>query len=473
MEQTTLRKNLAQYILKGVDESDGTKLGSGCFGVVKTVKYDGKQCACKTFHEHLIDLESAYKAMTALVQECVNAVGMSHCNVVRSYGLYFPSSASFPSIVMEYLPYCLGKMLLNQGSVISELKPFILADVAAGLLYLHSMDIVHRDLKADNVLLTKTWSAKISDFGQAKIIPKEHFLKHTAVPGSPVYMPPEAKRDTGLQKYNSSLDIFSFGVLILHTYLEQTPQPVGEYIQNGQDIHLQRRRPPLDYFSEDIVSAVPVSHVFRSLLERCLEEASIRRPSTQELAIETQDIRNDEFGPFKEIYVKLALRERELEEEACTLKEENKMLWEDLLAMKSKWEEVEVKAKIYREKQKQGKEHTRDVPQFQPLEPLEDDELATMGAADASQNEIFTSLRDIDIKLVQDTHTEGMRMKLESTLREQAILFEDFQRLQAENSQLRDENTLLLQRVDHYEDPTQPHYKSHSKPPPLTVGKVN
>lgn len=95
-------------------------------------------------------------------------------------------------------------------------KKSILEDVTKGLIYLHKKDIVHRDLTANNVLLTSSLVAKISDLGNSRFMPKEAFEQLTSRPGTLVYMPPEANS----KDYTHKLDIFSFGHLVLFTMIQ-------------------------------------------------------------------------------------------------------------------------------------------------------------------------------------------------------------------------------------------------------------
>ena len=96
----------------------------------------------------------------------------------------------------------------------------MLEDVSRGLLYLHkhTPQIIHRDLTAKNVLLTSSLVAKITDFGNARIVnlqPGQLARTLSRLPGTLAYMPPEAVSVNA--HYGLSLDIFSFGYLALFT----------------------------------------------------------------------------------------------------------------------------------------------------------------------------------------------------------------------------------------------------------------
>ena len=92
-------------------------------------------------------------------------------------------------------------------------KLSILMDTCHGLQFLHSQNIIHRDLSSNNILLTKHLVAKISDLGMAKIIPPD-LQKHTQAPGTVVFMPPEALSVN--PQYGKPIDIFSVGCVCVH-----------------------------------------------------------------------------------------------------------------------------------------------------------------------------------------------------------------------------------------------------------------
>ena len=121
---------------------------------------------------------------------------------------------------MERLDTSLDDFLQTAPNIPLTVQVFILSGVARGLLFLHQQNprIVHRDLTARNVLLTVSLSAKITDFGNSRIVhlqPGQLARTLTRVPGTLVYMSPEALSDSSHSVYGTSLDVFSFGVLML------------------------------------------------------------------------------------------------------------------------------------------------------------------------------------------------------------------------------------------------------------------
>ena len=124
---------------------------------------------------------------------------------------------------MERLERNLDDLLEKVPNISLALKCSILIDVGMGLLYLHTHDpqIIHRDLTAKNVRLTQSLVAKITDFGNSRIVnqqPGQLAQTLSQLPGTLVYMPPEAL--TADPHYDYSLDVFSFGHLSLFVVLQ-------------------------------------------------------------------------------------------------------------------------------------------------------------------------------------------------------------------------------------------------------------
>jgi serine/threonine protein kinase len=128
---------------------------------------------------------------------------------------------------MEFLPTNLTFCIEQYGILPKEISYSILHDVALGLCYLHSQTppIIHRDLSSNNVLLTPNMTAKISDLGVARILNLTplQVSRMTQTPGTPAYMPPEVM--VANPKYDSSIDIFSYGILMIHTLTGKWPEP--------------------------------------------------------------------------------------------------------------------------------------------------------------------------------------------------------------------------------------------------------
>ena len=117
---------------------------------------------------------------------------------------------------------------MKRSRVSLKTKSSILHDVGFGLSYLHcrSQPIIHRDLSPNNILLTCDLVAKISDLGVAKVVKADSKMtksKLTQAPGCVDFMPPEALESC--PKYSVSLDIFSYGGIVLHVVNQEWPSP--------------------------------------------------------------------------------------------------------------------------------------------------------------------------------------------------------------------------------------------------------
>ena len=189
---------------------------------MKQVTYKHLTCAGKKLHEVLIeaDNDGVDRVVQKYLQECQLMSSLRHPNITQFLGLCFLPETQLPLLVMERLETSLDDLLEHVPGLPISLKRSILEDVASGLLYLHDRPspVIHRDLTTSNVLLTSSLVAKISDMGNSRIVDLrggQMVRTLSKLPGTLVYMPPEALDDT--HHYGPSLDVFSYGQLALYT----------------------------------------------------------------------------------------------------------------------------------------------------------------------------------------------------------------------------------------------------------------
>ena len=190
------RTGLEQYLLYSASET-GVEFGRGSYAAVVEVKYKGLRCAGKKIHDVFYEGQ-VDRLLSKFVEECTLLSRLRHPHIVQFLGTYIDSSTKAPVLVMEFLPATLAQCLDSYGIMPEEINYSVLKDIALGLHFLHDRElpIVHRDLSANNVLLSTDMRAKISDLGVAKIlqVSPAQLSTMTKAPGTQSYMPPEALR---------------------------------------------------------------------------------------------------------------------------------------------------------------------------------------------------------------------------------------------------------------------------------------
>ena len=225
-EMADLFSGLEPFKLTQVQLTDRV-LGCGSYATVYEVIYDGKKCAGKEIHKLLQEQGNTSYTLRRFEEECHILSCLHHPNIVQFYGVYFREKKRVPILIMEFLPMNLTSYIEEHGILPEEISYSILHGVALGLHYLHHQDppIIHRDLSANNVLLTHDMEAKISDFGVARMLDLTplHVSCLTQTPGTPAYMPPEVMVANPV--YDTSVDEFSFGIMMIHIFSGKWPEP--------------------------------------------------------------------------------------------------------------------------------------------------------------------------------------------------------------------------------------------------------
>ncbi|XP_031392613.1 G-type lectin S-receptor-like serine/threonine-protein kinase At4g27290 isoform X2 [Punica granatum] len=189
------------------------KIGEGGFGpVYKGQLPNGQEIAAKRLSE------TSRQGLNEFKNEVMLIAKLQHRNLVKLLGCCIEGEERM--LVYEYMPNgSLDTFIFGtkRGSCLAWRRRLnIIVGIARGLLYLHRdsrLTIIHRDLKASNMLLDSEMNPKISDFGMARTFAGDQLLEKTKrIVGTYGYMSPEYAVD-GLFSVKS--DVFSFGVLLL------------------------------------------------------------------------------------------------------------------------------------------------------------------------------------------------------------------------------------------------------------------
>lgn len=223
-------------------------LGSGGMGAVykaRQTDFD-RSVAIKTLHARFTSDVSAVKRFQ---REARIISGLTHKNILAIYS--FGGHQDFIYLAMEFVQgTSLGRLLAEKGKMAPEQALPILLQVCDGMEHAHKHEVLHRDLKPDNVMIVTSGLAgsvvKVVDFGLAKLMdgPDGQRLTRTGeVVGDPRYMSPEQCRGETLDVRS---DIYSFGCLmyealtgkwpfdaddpvaILHKHIEQDQEPFAK-----------------------------------------------------------------------------------------------------------------------------------------------------------------------------------------------------------------------------------------------------
>ena len=272
---------LDQYKLSGVIVTD-RELGHGSYATVLQLDYMGLKCAGKKIHELLLKQGNTSYTVRRFEEECRLLSQVRHPNIVQFLGVHFQEGVPAPILVMEFLPTNLTSCIEQCGILPNKISYSILHDVSLGLCYLHSQTppIIHRDLSSNNVLLTANMTAKISDLGVARILNLTplQVSRMTQTPGTPAYMPPEVM--IANPKYDTSVDQFSYGILIIHMFSGRWPEPqVGQTCHEGDQLipvtEAERR--------EVFLRAIGNDHPLMDLILKCIKNDPRQRGHVSEI----------------------------------------------------------------------------------------------------------------------------------------------------------------------------------------------
>ena len=190
--------------------------------------------------------------------------------ILKYYGSYFSRDSNTIWLILEY---CAGgsafDLMLSMGRTLSEVEvATIMEQVLKGLIYIHKLNLIHRDIKGANIMLSEDGYAKLGDFGIGIQMTDDEY--RTSKKGSPHWMSPQVIMN---KNYDMKTDIWSLGITCLE--LVEGEPPFADL--NPDEVMLKiANNPPK---SEDIIDPKEHTDEFIDFVNLCLEINPNKRPS--------------------------------------------------------------------------------------------------------------------------------------------------------------------------------------------------
>uniref|UniRef100_A0A2P2IMV1 Uncharacterized protein MANES_12G042400 n=1 Tax=Rhizophora mucronata TaxID=61149 RepID=A0A2P2IMV1_RHIMU len=266
-------------IIKNVDLEELQELGSGTYGTVYHGRWRGTDVAIKRIKKSCFSGRSSEQERLTkdFWREAQILSNLHHPNVVAFYGVVPDGAGGTLATVTEYMVNgSLRHVLLKNDRSLDRRKKLIIAmDAAFGMEYLHSKNIVHFDLKCDNLLVNLRDPhrpiCKVADFGLSRI--KHNTLVSGGVRGTLPWMAPELLNGSS-SRVSEKVDVFSFGISMWEILTSEEPYAdmhcgaiIGGIVKNTL-------RPPIPVRCEP---------EWRKLMEQCWSPDPETRPSFTEI----------------------------------------------------------------------------------------------------------------------------------------------------------------------------------------------
>ncbi|XP_062194666.1 LEAF RUST 10 DISEASE-RESISTANCE LOCUS RECEPTOR-LIKE PROTEIN KINASE-like 1.2 isoform X3 [Phragmites australis] len=211
--------------------SASRELGDGGFGTVYKGKLrDGRVVAVKRLYKN------NYKRVEQFLNEVDILSRLLHQNLVILYGCTSRSSRDL-LLVYEFIPngtvadHLHGPRATERGLTWS-VRMNIAIETAEALAYLHAVEIIHRDVKTNNILLDNSFHVKVADFGLSRLFPLEVTHVSTVPQGTPGYVDPVYHQ---CYKLTDKSDVYSFGVVLVELI---SSKPAVDMSRSHSEINL-------------------------------------------------------------------------------------------------------------------------------------------------------------------------------------------------------------------------------------------
>lgn len=270
------------------------EIGRGKYGIVyKCIRKPGKKnkteklCACK-FFQNVVKPDKFIKEVQCQAR-------LHHECILSLEGFCFPFfNKGDYAVITELMTN--GSLRQVVENVSKSMAPpdwdFIryknIFGIAAGMAFMHQTNVIHRDLKTENIMLDKDFNPKIADFGFSKIFQEgtQNEIQQTVGIGTPAYMAPEAFDS---EHYSNKVDVFSYAIILYELLTSKKPwgddpkltlYTLALKIKEGKRPNIVRNEIPEKY---------------QELIEKCWDNNPEVRPSFIEIVNDMMENKNEYF----------------------------------------------------------------------------------------------------------------------------------------------------------------------------------
>ncbi|KAJ3319668.1 Protein kinase [Boothiomyces sp. JEL0866] len=219
-----------------------------------------------------------------LIEELTVLKSTKHPNIINYLDSFFLNGDLW--IVLDFMEGGALNIIIEKNALTEAQIATICRETCKGLNCLHERNIIHRDIKSDNILLDARGNVKITDFGYCAKLTDERSKRATMV-GTPYWMAPEVVKTKG-RGYGNKIDIWSLGIMIVEM-IDGEPPYMDEDALKAIYLIATNGKPTLK-------NAKSISKNLMYLLDRCLEVEVVKRASAAEI-LEIPIIKNSDH-PF-------------------------------------------------------------------------------------------------------------------------------------------------------------------------------